>query len=73
MLENNQIWEDSQYVLKIEKWDNDFHALIFKKENDSLRFINIIIQDSFDKTRIEKLIKKMNLSISNKFITLKDT
>jgi len=69
MLEDNQIYEDEEYVLKIEKLGESFHALIFKKENQTLKFINAV----FDRdVRIERLIKKMNLSKSNKFITLRE-
>jgi hypothetical protein len=69
MLENNQVWEDQDYVLKVEKLGKEFHALVFKKEEDTLRFINIVIDKSIS---IKKLIENMNLKISNKFITLKE-
>lgn len=69
MLENNQIWENDEYVLKIEQWNNDFHALIFKKDGITLRFINVMMDRD---TRLEKVIKKMELTISKKIITLRD-
>lgn len=69
MLENNQIWEDQDYVLKIEKMGESFQALIFKKQDQTLKFINVVVDRN---TKIEKLIKNMHLKISNKFITLKE-
>lgn len=69
MLEDNQIWEDDLYVLKIEQWEENFHGIIFKKEQGTLRFLNIIINKN---SRIEDLIKKMNLKRTSKFITLKE-
>jgi hypothetical protein len=69
MLEDNQIWENEEYVLKIEKWETVFHALVFLKIGNSLRFVNIVIDKD---ERIEKLLQKMNVQISNKFITLKE-
>jgi hypothetical protein len=69
MLENNQIWEDANYVLKVEKLGDSYHALIFKKEEDTLRFVNIVIDRDIN---ISKLINKIGLKISNKFITLKE-
>ena len=70
MLDNNQIWEDEEYVLKIEKMGENFQALIFKKDGETLKFINIVIDSKSSK--IEKLIKDMKLEISRKFITLKE-
>jgi hypothetical protein len=70
MLENNQLWEDDERnVLKIEKLGESFRALFFKKEQDTLTFVTMILDD---KLRLERLIKKMNMKISNKFITLKE-
>jgi len=69
MLENNQIWEDQDYVLKIEQLGSSFHALIFRKEEETLRFVNIVMDRP---VKIERLIEQMNLKISSKFITLKE-
>lgn len=70
MLDDNQIWEDEDYVLKIEKIGKDFQALIFKKEGENLKFVNVVIDNK--QSKIDRLIKNMNLEISRKIITLKD-
>ncbi|MDD5649628.1 MAG: hypothetical protein PHF86_04310 [Candidatus Nanoarchaeia archaeon] len=70
MLDNNQIWEDEEYILKIEKMGENFQALIFKKDGETLKFINIVIDPKSSK--IERLINDMKLEISRKFITLKE-
>jgi PII-like signaling protein len=68
MLQDNQVWESEEYVLKIEQLGQSFHALIFKRD-ENLTFVEIIVDRE---VKIENMIKRLNLKLTNKFITLKD-
>lgn len=68
MLQDNQVWESEEYILKIEQLGQSFHALIFKKD-ENLTFVELIVDRE---VKIESMIKRLDLKLTNKFITLKD-
>jgi hypothetical protein len=70
MINDKQIWENTGYALKVERHGNEFRAIIFKKMNDHLDFLEIIIDHN---NRIEKLIKKMGLELTTKILTTRSS
>lgn len=68
MLFDGQSYENDQFVLILEKWEEHFRALILKKVGDELRFSELIIKPS---EFIEKVINKMGLKISSKRLIIK--
>jgi ABC-type Fe3+-hydroxamate transport system substrate-binding protein len=70
MLKDNQIWENDESIVKIEQLGESFRGFIFRKQKDnSLRFISAI----FDRpAQTEKLIKELNMKLTNKFLTLEN-
>ena len=68
MIYDGQAYENDQNVMIIEKWEEDFRALVLKKEGSELRFSELIVKSS---DFLEKLIIKMELKLSNKRLIIK--
>jgi ABC-type Fe3+-hydroxamate transport system substrate-binding protein len=68
MLDDDQIWENKDSIIKIEKMGESFRGFIFRKGKDnSLRFISAI----FDLPKqVEQLISELDMKLTNKILTL---
>lgn len=68
VLVDEQIWENEDYVIKIEKFELDFRAIVFRKYDGELKFITI---DSRRENKIRKMLKELNVKLTSKCLRLR--
>lgn len=64
MIKNEQIWENTSKVAKIEQNDGKLRAIIFRIKSKGLEFDEIINDN------IERQLKKMRMCPTEKVLTL---
>ena len=70
-IKDEQIWENVLYIMKIEQIENDFRAIIFRKEKDNtLKFIEVI---SARKKVVDGLLERQQFSLTNKSLKIESS
>lgn len=68
LLEDGQIWENDKSAFQIERLNNDYKVVMFTKEGDTLKFVQLAFYDNEDK--VLKLLDMMSMSPSSKKLRL---
>lgn len=66
MLTDGQVWENEQYVVQLDQFNDSWKMIMFSKRSDSLYFLEVAIFEN--QQRAIDLLEKMNLRPSNKNI-----
>lgn len=67
MLKNNQIWENTTKIAKLEHYKGKLQAVIFKVKSSGLEFETVV---SYEDKELETYLKKMKMRPTNKVLAL---
>jgi len=67
MIKNNQIWENTSKIAKIEHNNGEMRAVIFNIKSEGLKFEKIINKN------LEKQLKKMRMRPTEKVLTYENS
>ena len=68
MLEDGQVYESDQTIIMVEKWGKDYRSVIFRKVDSNIRLSTVVMDRP---ELIEKMIKNMELKLTDKKLILK--
>jgi len=69
MLSDGQIWEGDSIVVQIEKLNDDYRTVMFKRTGDKLMFVTVAIYD--DEEKLFYFLNKYSMQPTSKILTIR--